>query len=469
MTFRLAIHSLTRIPKVICYTEHTVHLYLEKSMKKTYMARRARLADEIGEGAIAFILGAVLKKRNSDVDYPFRQESDFLYLTGFTEPNALLIIEGGLAGRQILLLPPKDRARELWDGERLGVRKAVSNLGVTHALPNTPSGYSKCADMLRREYKRTFYQVHAPITPTAEQLATRLFPLTFMNPDIAKEDVCRIIAEHRLFKDGYERTTMARAGQISAEAHNAILGIVQPGMYEYELEAELGLNFRRNGGDALHAYPMIVAGGKNACTLHYIKNSAIIKDRDLVLIDAGCEYRGYASDITRTFPANGRFTEAQRTLYDIVLSAQKAAIAKVCVGTHFHEIHDTTSLVIAEGLLRLGFINAKNPEDAVAQRLHHPYFPHGTSHWLGLDVHDVGGYDTASSERKHMRALEQNMVLTVEPGLYVRPSKDIPREYWSIGIRIEDDVLVTDAGPEVLSGLAIKEPDEIEAVMSQRS
>ena len=240
-------------------------------------------------------------------------------------------------------------------------------------------------------------------------------------------------------------------------------------MYEYELESLFGYHFRSAGGDALHAYPMIIAGGKNACTLHYVKNSAVINNRNLVLIDAGCEYHGYASDITRTFPANGRFTKAQRTLYDIVLSAQKTAIAKVCVGTRFHEIHDTASLVIAEGLLSVGIIKAKSPVDAVAQNLHRPYFPHGTSHWLGLDVHDVGDYQAMSQEKKHMRVLEPNMVLTVEPGIYVRPAKNIPREYWNIGIRIEDDVMVNDDGPEVLSKLAIKEPDEIEWAMSQRS
>ena len=290
----LAINSLTHTPKDLCYTEQTVHLYLEVIVKNIYVARRARLALEIGEGSVAFILGAVLSKRNSDVDYPFRQHSDFLYLTGFSEPDALLIIEGGVCGRQILLLPPKDAKRELWDGERLGAKKAISTLGVTHALPNTHAGYEKCNQMLSATYERTFYQMHAPITTTTEHLATRLFPLTFMNPDIAKEDVGKVIGEHRLFKDGYERLVMGRAGEISAEAHNAILKKVRPGMYEYELESLLGYHFRGAGGDALHAYPMIIAGGKNACTLHYVKNSAVINNRDLVLIDAGCEYHGYA-------------------------------------------------------------------------------------------------------------------------------------------------------------------------------
>ena len=437
-------------------------------MKNIYIARRARVASEIGEGAIAFIQGAVIQKRNSDVDFPFRQDSDFHYLTGFTEPNALLIIEGGADGRQILLLSPKDSAKELWDGERLGPRKAESDLGFTHALPNTEEGCEKCVNMLCTKYMHIYYQMHIPIARVGEHLTSRLFPLAFMNPEVGKCDIGKMLAIHRLFKDDAESTFMTQAATISALAHNSILDIMKPGMFEYELEAELSYRFRRKGADALHAYPMIVAGGKNACTLHYVKNDAVIKDGDLVLIDAGCEYKGYASDITRTFPANGRFTKAQRALYDIVLSAQKASIAKVRAGTRFHEIHDTATLVIAEGLLMLGLIQAKDPEDAVIQNLHHPFFPHGTSHWLGLDVHDVGDYGIESGVRKKMRMLEKRMVLTVEPGIYVRPAKHIPCEYWNIGIRIEDDVLVTSGAPYVLSALAIKEPDEIEATMRKR-
>src|SRR3990167_1532719 len=257
---------------------------------------------------------------------------------------------------------------------------------------------------------------------------------------------------------------MRRACTVSGAAHRDILFLVKPGMYEYEVEAELSRAFRRAGGDPLHAYPSIVASGKNACTLHYTRNSAQLKDGELLLIDAGCELEGYASDITRTFPVSGLWNKPQRTLSEIVLRAQTEAIKCDKVGISVGYLDEVARKFIAEGLLRVGLITAKDPDDAVLRDLDRRFFPHGTSHWLGLDVHDVGDYAWNKETARAERFLSEGMILTVEPGLYVREAKGA-KEYKDIGIRIEDDILITRSGPVTLSHLAPKDPDEIESMM----
>ncbi len=427
-----------------------------------YVKRRARLAKKLGTGAVAIIPSGRMVQRNGDVHYPFRPDSDFFYLTGFSEPNALIVLTGGKATCSVLFCAPKDPEKELWEGERIGPRKAKRNFAFTAAYPAT---YDE--DMWQRIRVFTNPAVKKGLLSFAAG-AQSLLPEVVDPSAKSATDLAACIGEMRLIKSANEIATMQKAASISARAHKAILFIAKPHMREYELEAELAYRFRIAGGDPLHAYPPIVASGKNACTLHYTKNDALLRSGDLVLIDAGCEYEGYASDITRTFPANGKFTKAQRTLYDMVLRAQLAAIKKVKPGVPLHEVHTAAALVIAAGLLELGWVYADDAWEVIARNLHRPYFPHGTSHWLGSDVHDSGNYERSEDTRKAMRVLEPGMVITVEPGLYVRPQKGIPRAFWNIGIRIEDDVLVTKDGNTVLSKEAPKDPDEIENIMAAK-
>ena len=401
-----------------------------------YAIRRARIAKTIGKGAHLLLCGATKLLRNDDVHFPFRQESNFFYLTGFDEPDAMLLIIGGDEPHSTLFCAPKDKVVELWEGERIGPKKALRNFGFDEALPNTNKVLSE--RLLDAE------KTSAPFTG----------------------DIDALIGEMRIIKDAGEIATMRTAAAISARAHRDVLSFVYSDMYEHEIEAALAFHFRKAGGDALHAYPMIVASGKNALTLHYTKNSSRTKSGDLLLIDAGCEYDKYASDITRTIPVSGVFTKAQRTLYKIVLRAQIEAISVIAPDIPIERVHYRACRVITEGLLDIGLIKAASLDAALLEKRYKPFFPHGTSHWLGMDVHDAGDYCVDPETKAKMRLLEPGMVLTVEPGIYVRPSRDIPKEYWNIGIRIEDDVLVTDSGREVLSHLAPKDPDEIESLIA---
>ncbi len=403
-----------------------------------YTARRNALGKKIGEGNIVLINSAEQVVRNGDVHFPFRQNSDFRYFTGFDEPHAQLLIVGGGTPRSILHCAPKDEVKELWEGVRMGPEEAKRLLGFDET-------YSIEDHLLDKQLQRLLLTGHAGVA----------------NLDTPEN----LIAEMRLIKDAGEIALMQKAAKISAGAHRDMLFFARAGKYEYEIEAALAYHFRSAGADALHAYPSIVASGKNALTLHYTKNGARLKSGDLLLIDAGCEYAGYASDITRTFPVSGTFTKAQRALYDVVLSAQKEAIATIAVGTPFQHVHDKTCEVVTEGLLMLGIIKASSLDYALMKKLYKPFFPHGTSHWLGMDVHDVGDYGEDPKTKRKERRLERGMVLTVEPGVYVRPNPEIPKEYWNIGIRIEDDVLVTQRGRDVLSKAAPKDPEEIESLM----
>lgn len=424
--------------------------------------RREALGRQIGEGAIALIPGAHTKVRNSDVPYPFRQSSDMLYLSGFPEPDALLVIMGGTMPRSIFFCLPKDPVLEMWMGRRCGPEDAMLQFGFDEAYGNAPK-----AAMISRVAARLSHShhVYAPdASDTSEGTPAWLSEIIETHkknvPETKSFSLHTVLGEHRLIKDDAEITLMRRACMISAIAHRNILRLVRPGMNERELEAEITYRFRKEGGDALHAYPPIVASGINSCTLHYLENNQPMRDGDLVLIDAGCEYQGYASDITRTIPVNKKFSPAQRDLYALVLAAQKAAIGKAQAGNALCAVNNTARAVIKKGLIGLGLIPRKCKE---ATEGCERFFPHGTSHFLGLDVHDVGDY--RKKGKRSMRILEPGMVITVEPGIYIPPAPDVPEKYWNIGIRIEDDVLITSGEPLVLSAEAPKEIVDIEGIM----
>ncbi|MDO8521118.1 MAG: aminopeptidase P N-terminal domain-containing protein [bacterium] len=432
---------------------------------RVYQERRRRLAKKLGDDGVIFIPGATHVYRNADTEYPFRQESSFLYLTGWNEPNALLIITGGKNSQSTLFCNPKDAEQEIWTGKRFGPEGAQKEFGFHQTFA--------VGDMKEKipELKHAFRDcrvIYYPIERGDELLRGIIHPcigfvgsrrnLLFLDGD-------RLLGEMRLIKDELDVTQMAHAANISAEAHKDILSIVHPGMTEIELEAEFTYRFRKAGGDPCHAYTPIVAAGRNACTLHHTSTSARIRNGDLVLVDAGCEYEGYASDITRTFPANGTFTYEQRAIYEIVFLAQRAGLQMARPGTPLFVVHNVAARVITEGLMRLGLLGAGDAINASLAGAHRPFFPHGTSHWLGLDVHDVGDYINGGDGKKR-RILEPGMVITVEPGIYIQPNTPCIDPRWlGIGVRIEDDVLITKDGNRVLSEGAPKEVAEIEAIM----
>ena len=454
-----------------------------------YAARRARVAAQLGAGGIAIVPTAPERPRNRDSDYLYRHDSYFHYLTGFTEPHAWLVLSGD--GRSTLFCQPKDLEREIWDGIRLGPEAAPAALGVDEAFAVTELN-ARLPQLL--ENTRTVwypFATHAGLEGRIDGWLTQVRARVrygALAPD-AQRDLCAVLDEMRLVKDAHELATMRRAAQISARAHvramqrSAAMLRAGQDVREYHLDAELLHEFREHGSQ-FPAYTSIVAAGANACVLHYRADVAPIRDGELVLIDAGCELDGYASDITRTFPANGKFTGPQRQLYDLVLASQDAAVAATRAGARFNDPHDATVRVLTQGLLDLGLINkAKHPtlDDAIAARAYFPYYMHRTSHWLGMDVHDCGSYVEPSeigqtSERKDplsgetikdrpSRILRPGMVLTIEPGLYVRPAEHVPEAFWNIGIRIEDDAVVTDTGCELITRGVPVDPDEIEALM----
>ena len=455
-----------------------------------YARRRARLAANLGDG-VAIVPTAPERIRNRDAHYPYRYDSYFYYLTGFREPEAVLVLVGGAQPRSILFCREKNPEREIWDGYRLGPEAAPDALGVQRAHP-TPALDSELPKLL--ENRRTVwfpFAIHAGlegrIDGWLQKVRTRV-RYGALCPD-AQRDLCGLLDEMRLVKDAHEIAIMRRAGQISAQAHIRAMqrsaAMIRAGedVREYHLDAELLHEFRQHGSQ-YPAYGSIVAAGANACVLHYRADNAPVRDGDLVLIDAGCELDGYASDITRTFPANGKFTGPQRDLYNLVLASQEAAVAATRPGARFIDPHDATVRVLAQGMLDLGLLNKNDVghlDDVIEQRHYFRHYMHRTGHWLGLDVHDCGSYvepgETGElSERRDplsgeiikdrpSRLLRPGMVLTIEPGLYVSPSADVPKHFWNLGIRIEDDAVVTEAGCELISrGVPVK-ADEIEALM----
>jgi len=428
-----------------------------------FRENRARYLDRLAEnGAVAVIPTAPHRIRNNDSTYTFRPSSDFWYLTGFGEPGACLVLfpaAGGAPARSVLFLRERDREREIWDGRRLGLERAPAALGVDEArdvealwddLPALLAGHERIVWRLGddvdadRRMVETFTRMRGRARRSVK-------------PPVALLDPAPTLHEQRLVKSKPEIERMRRAADITARAHRDLMGHVRPGMNERQVRAFLDHRYLSEGSTGA-AYEHICAGGANACVLHYVENDADLADGDLILVDSGAECDYYAGDITRTFPVNGRFTDDQRAIYDIVLAAELAAIDAVRPGARFDDIHAAALGVIVSGLCELGLLEG-TPEEVVEAGDHRRFFMHQTSHWLGLDVHDCGAYVVEGESR----ALEPGMVLTIEPGVYVAPDdEDVDPRWRGIGVRIEDDVLVTADGHEVLTAAAPKTPEEVE-------
>ena len=451
-------------------------------MNKTdiYQKRRIALAKKIRTntgGGVAVISTAPELSRNRDSEFPYRHDSDFFYLTGFEEPGATLVIKVGQNSEEThLFCRPKDPEREIWDGIRLGPEAAPKMLGVDSAHSNVELD-AKLSELLADQ--DAVYVRLAESAETDRRLRhwmkqVRQQARAGINPPSEFHDVEAMIHEMRLFKDVHEIDIMRRAASISARAHIRVMQICKPGMREYQLEAELLHEFRNSGSQSV-AYNSIVAGGANSCILHYRAGSTELRSGELCLIDAGCELDGYASDITRTFPVNGKFSGPQRALYDITLAAQEAAIAVTKPGNTFMQPHEAALKVLTQGLLDeklLKLAEVGSLENAIETAAYRRFYMHRTSHWLGMDVHDVGSYREQSKlnteDEKPWRILKSGMVITIEPGLYVRPAEDVDEQFWNIGIRIEDDAVINDSGCELISrGVPVK-ADEIEALMKNQ-
>ncbi|MEN9625394.1 MAG: Xaa-Pro aminopeptidase [Pseudomonadota bacterium] len=454
-----------------------------------YADRRARLAAQLGTGGIAIIPTAPERQRNRDSDFLYRHDSYFYYLTGFTEPHATLVITAD--GETTLFCQPKDMEREVWDGIRLGPEAAPTALGLSRALSSAELAAQMPKLLENRSTVWYPFAIHAGLEGRVDgwlQSVRARVRYGALCPD-QQRDLCSLLDEMRLVKDAHEQAIMRRASAISAGAHIRAMqrsaAMLRAGqeVREYHLDAELLHEFRQHGSQ-YPAYGSIVAGGANACVLHYRADTALIRDGDLVLIDAGCELDGYASDITRTFPANGTFTGPQRALYDLVLASQDAAVAATKAGARFVDPHEATVAVLAHGLLDVGLLDKNKvglAQDVIANRSYFQFYMHRTGHWLGMDVHDCGAYTEPSeigqtSVRKDAltgdtivnrpaRILQPGMVLTIEPGIYVRPAAGVPEAFHNIGIRIEDDAIVTASGCELISRGVPVAADEIEALM----
>jgi Xaa-Pro aminopeptidase len=450
---------------------------LARAIPSAVFARRRRaLMERMGPGSIALLPAAPSTPRNRDVHYPFRQDSDFYYLTGFPEPEAIAVLAPGGEQEFLLFCRKRDPHMEIWHGRRSGPQGAMDRYGADNAHPIAE--IDKLLPPLLENRERVFYAIgYNPdfdrrVMDWINQVRGKAragvrAPVTF----VALEHVLHAM---RLRKEPEEIAVMRESARIAAEAHQRAMRACRPGRMEYELEAEILHTFLGNG--AGWAYPSIVGGGDNSCILHYTENNALLRDGDIVLIDAGAEVDGYASDITRSFPVNGRFSGEQRAIYELVLAAQKAAIAQVRPGCHFNEPHEAAVRTLTEGLAALGVLQG-DVEELIEAEQHKPFYMHRTGHWLGMDVHDVGDYKTGDD----WRLFEPGMVTTIEPGLYIPAGGKVLDAHWArlgvhletelderwqrIGVRIEDDVLVTTEGNEVLTAAAPKEVDEIEALM----
>jgi Xaa-Pro aminopeptidase len=424
-----------------------------------YGGRRARLAGAMAAG-IAVIPTAPERIRNRDTHFPYRFDSHFYYLTGFPEPEAVLVLVAGAQPRSLLFCRERNEEREIWDGVRYGPDRARECFGFDEAHPIAA---------LDEAIAKLLADQPALHTPLGADPAWDARVMQWLNAVRAQaragvaapervHDVRVLVDEMRLVKDAHELELMRRAAAISAGAHRRAMALARPGATEYQVEAELLHEFRRHGAQ-FPAYWPIVAGGANACVLHYVANDGPLAEGDLLLIDAGCELDGYASDITRTFPVGRAFSAPQREVYELVLAAQAAAIATVRAGRGWNEPHDAAVRVLAQGLLDLGLLQG-SLDEVLEKEAYKRFYMHRTGHWLGLDVHDAGEYKRAGA----WRTLAPGMVLTVEPGLYIRAAEDIPARFHNIGIRIEDDVAVTAAGCEVITAAAPKSIAEIEAI-----
>lgn len=418
----------------------------------------------MGPGSIAILPTAPLLIRNRDVHYPYRPDSDFFYLTGYPEPEAILVlIPGRKQAEYILFNRERDPKMEQWDGARAGQEGAVEDYDADDAFP-----IGDLDDILPRmieQCERVFYAMGC--NPDLDKRLSEWINHIRCESSSGAQGPAEIIAldhyvhEMRLFKSRSELKVMRQAARISALAHKRVMQACAADVWEYQLEGEF-INSCAHQGARYQAYPPIVGGGGNACVLHYIDNRDKLQDGDMLLIDAGCEMECYASDITRTYPVNGVFTEPQRQLYELVLAAQEAAISKVRPGNHWNDPHDAAVRTMTRGLVKLGILKGSAPK-LVRDEKYKKFFPHRTGHWIGMDVHDVGDYKVDGA----WRLLEPGMALTVEPGLYIQAgTRGVAKKWWNIGIRIEDDILVTKDGCEVLSKNIAKSVDEIEAIMA---
>ncbi|HIF50542.1 MAG TPA: Xaa-Pro aminopeptidase [Thiotrichaceae bacterium] len=432
--------------------------------KKECQRRRKRLMDMIGSDSIAILPTSSVYIRNRDVEFPFRPDSDFFYLTAYPEPEAVaVLIPDRVEGEYILFCRESDAEMETWHGRRAGLEGALDLYDADDAFPI--EDMDDILPGLIEGHERIFYNMgndqnfDQRVLSWVKQIRGKsragvVAPDEFISLNHFLHDM-------RLYKSRHEIKLMRQAAKISSGAHKRVMQYCKPGMHEFQLEAELVHEFMQNGARAA-AYPSIVGSGENGCILHYTENRDEIDDGDLLLIDAGAEYQGYASDITRTFPANGKFSTAQRQAYDLVLASQLAAIEQVKPGNHWNDPHDAAVRVLTEGMIELGILKG-DVDELINDQTYTKYYMHRTGHWIGMDVHDVGDYKLDGE----WRMLEAGMVLTVEPGLYMPAgTKGLPKKWWNIGIRIEDDVLVTKDGYEVLSKHAPKTADEIEELMT---
>jgi len=401
-----------------------------------HQKRRKELLSRLDDNALVIVCTNSELQRNADCTFPFRPDSSFWYLTGFTEPDAIAVFS---KNNYSIFVRPKDKTKEIWNGKRLGAEAAPETLLADNAY--SIELFSEQLNALVDDESVLYFDNNSTNT-FAEDIAS----------SADAKPLLPHLSEMRLLKDSVEIENMQTSADLAVNAHTQAMTNVRPGMFEYEIAALFDGEFKRH--NSTHAYTPIVAGGSNACVLHYIENNEVLKNGDLLLIDAGCETQGYASDITRTFPVNGRFSEAQKHIYSIVLEAQKKAIECLRPGERVNKAHETACSVISNGLTKLGIIN-----DGL---LLNEFYMHNTGHWLGLDVHDCGQHKL-NDEYRHFEA---GMVMTVEPGIYIRKNDKIDPMYWNIGIRIEDDVLITESGNEVLTQSLVKEIDDIEHLMN---
>ncbi|CAI2467915.1 TPA: Xaa-Pro aminopeptidase [Serratia fonticola] len=432
--------------------------------QQEFHKRRQALLAQMAPASAAVIFAAPEATRSADSEYPYRQNSDFWYLTGFNEPEAVLILvkSDETHNHSVLFNRVRDLTAEIWFGRRLGQDAAPAKLGVDRAL-----AFDEINDQLHLLLNGldVVYHAQGQYAYADEILFGALDKLRKgfrqnLEAPATLTDYRPWLHDMRLFKSAEEVAVMRRAGEISAMAHTRAMEKCRPGMFEYQLEGEILHEFNRLGA-RFPSYNTIVGSGENSCILHYTENECEMRDGDLVLIDAGCEYRGYAGDITRTFPVNGKFSKPQREVYDIVLASINKALEMFKPGISIREVNDQVVRIMIAGLVELGVMKG-DVEQLFAEQAHRQFFMHGLSHWLGLDVHDVGHYGSASRDR----VLEPGMVLTVEPGLYIAPDADVPQEYRGIGIRIEDDILITQDGNENLTASVVKDADAIEALMA---
>lgn len=438
-----------------------------KISKQEFSRRRKNLMTQMEPNSIAIVPAATEHIRNRDTEHPFRQDSDFYYLTGFNEPDAVLVLlPGRRHGQYVLFCRDRDRAMELWNGYRAGPEGACEIYGADDAFP--VNDIDDILPGLLEGRERVYYamgrhdEFDRMVMNWVNVLRSQV--RTGAHPPGEFLDLDHLLHDLRLYKSAAEIRIMRKAGQISAAAHIRAMKACKPGMGEYQLEAEIQYEFGRNGA-RYAAYNSIVGSGKNGCILHYTENSDTIKDGDLILIDAGCEYEYYAGDITRTFPANGTFSKEQKALYELVLKSQLAAIKVIKPGNHWNQSHDATVKVITKGLVELGLLKG-SVNKLIETEAYRDFYMHRAGHWLGMDVHDVGDYKVGNE----WRVLEEGMVMTVEPGIYVSPdNKKVAKKWRGIGIRIEDDVLVTKDGCEVFTKDVPKTVKDIEALMSHNN